>query len=260
MKKQVISEKNKSIEKAQTDPADKKNSYDRESKDYGNRKLTSYATLLMPFWNINPSVPLLFKQMLGSNDKRLKYNTAYLLLRNKKPIPDTMLNYFAAQDAFRYELYTDLRDLKQLPLFPAAYNNHIDLAKSRLLTLNSYETPDTIVYLDKIPVRYKERNGLVYFFKYRQKKDDNTWKIATAGLIPIDLSAYQFDQKDARKEEDDYNFTEMTGIRLDEEEPLKDQLQKALRKQLYAKRKSGAEFYDEENKYSQFNSFFSLRE
>ena len=254
MKKQVISEKNKSIEKAQTYPNEKKNTYEKESKDYGNRKLSSYATLLMPFWNTNPAVPQLLKQMLASNDKRLKYNTAILFMRHKKAIPDTLLKYFAGQDEFRYELYTDLKELKQAGLFPAIYNNHVELAKSKLLNLNSYEVPDTIVYVDRLPLQYKNRTGFVYFFKYRQKKDDNSWKIALTGLIPSDADAFEFDKTGTIKEEYKYNFTEMTGAKIDEDEPLKDQLQKALKKKLFAKRKSGAQFYDEENKYSQFNS------
>jgi hypothetical protein len=238
----------------------RRNNYDGEEKDYGNNKLSSYATLLMPFWEMNPSVSQLFQQMLRSNDKRLKYNTAILLLRHKRPIPDTLLKHFAAQDEFRYELYTDLKEIKQPHLFPVAYNDHIDLAKSKLLNLNSYETPDTIAFIDKLPLHYKNRSGFVYFFKYRQKKDDNGWKIATAGLIPSHLGVYEFEKKSTVKEEYEYNFTELTTTKIDEEEPLKDQLQKVLKKMVYTKRKSGVQFYDEENKYSQFSSFFNFRD
>jgi len=175
-------------------------------------------------------------------------------------IPDTLLKYFAGQDEFRYELYTDLKELKQAGLFPAIYNNHVELAKSKLLNLNSYEVPDTIVYVDRLSLQYKNRTGFVYFFKYRQKKDDNSWKIALTGLIPSDADAFEFDKTGTIKEEYKYNFTEMTGTKIDEDEPLKDQLQKALKKKLFAKRKSGAQFYDEENKYSQFNSLYNVRD
>jgi hypothetical protein len=33
-----------------------------------------------------------------------------------------------------------------------------------------------------------------------------------------------------------------------------------LKKMVYTKRKSGVQFYDEENKYSQFSSFFNFRD
>lgn len=260
MKKQIITEKNRSIEKAQADPDEKRNSYyEKQDRDYGNRKLSAYATLLMPFWDANASVPVFFRQMLRSNDRRLKYNTAILLLRNKRAVPDTLVTYYALQDDYRYELYADLKDMKQPSLFPKNHNHHVALAKSKLVGLNSYESPDTIAYLDRLPVQYKNRKGFVYFFKYRQKKDDNAWKLATVGLVPADAAVFEFENAGV-KTEYEYNFTEMTSTKLDEEEPLKGQLQKLLKRKLYSKRKSGERFYDEENRYSQFASVFNFRD
>jgi hypothetical protein len=198
--------------------------------------------------------------MLGSSDKRLQYNTAILMLRNKKPIPDSLLTYFAKQDKFRFELYTDLKNNKQLQIFPVAFNNHIDLAKSKLMSLNSYQMPDSIIYVDKFPLQYKKRSGMIYFFKYKQKKEDNNWKIAMAGLIPSSSSSFEFDNKGDRKEVYEYDFTEMTGTKIDEDTPLKSQLQKALKKKIYSKRKSGTQFYDGENNSVQLNSLFNFRD
>lgn len=257
MKKQVIKEKNKAIEKAQKDPGEKQpNYYSKQNEDLGNRKLSSYAVLLMPFWNVNASVPPLFQQMINSNDKRLQYNTTLLLLRNNKPVDDTILKNFAKEDGYRYELYADLKEMGQLKLFPATYNNPIDLAKSKLLGLNSYDAPDTIVFIDKSKVQYKERNGYVYFFKYRQKKEEGNWRIATVGIVPADSKSFEFNKKPTRREEYDYSFTEITNTRLEEDEPVQEQLDKILKKISYSKRNSGAQFYDEENKYSQFTAFF----
>ncbi|MGN6399428.1 MAG: hypothetical protein ACTHMD_03175, partial [Flavisolibacter sp.] len=259
MKKQVISEKNRAIERAQAN-RNENGDDERESKDFGNNKLSTYATLLMPFWNENQSIPQLFTQMLRSSDKRLQYNTAMLMIRNTKVIPDSLLNYFAKQDQYRFELYKDLKSMDQLQMFPAAFNNHIDLAKSKLMSLNSYQMPDSILYVDKFPLQYKKRNGLVYFFKYKRNKDDNSWKIAMAGLIPSHSSGFEFENMDDKKEVYEYDFTEMTGTKIDEETPLKSQLQKALKKKLYSKRKSSAQFYDAENNSMQLNSLFSFRD
>ena len=132
-------------------------------------------------------------------------------------------------------------------------------AKSKLFGLNSYEAPDTIAYLDKLPVQYKDRKGFVYFFKYRQKKDDNAWKLATVGLVPSDASVFEF-EKASLKTEYEYNFTEMTSTKIDEEEPLKEQLQKLLKRKLYGKRKSGERFYDDENRYNQFAAVYNYRD
>jgi hypothetical protein len=88
----------------------------------------------------------------------------------------------------------------------------------------------------------------VYFFKYRQNKEDNSWKLATVGLLPSNPQEYRFQKKLSRKEEFDYNFTEITKTKIDEEEPLKEQLEKALKKKVFSKRKSGAQFYDADEK------------
>jgi len=264
-KKQVIAEKNKSIEKAQSEQEEEKNQYrpNEDEKGSGNYKLSSYAKLLMPFWNMNPAVPSFMNQLLNSNDKRLKYNTTLLLLRYKKTIPDTLLNYFAATDEYRHELYTDLRDEKLLNLFPAKYMNQVDLARSEIKNFRSYNPPDSFVYIDKIPLQQKDRNGFVYFFKYKEKKDDQTWKLATVGLLPADPKKYEFDRKEdsnssykagrywENRESKQYDFTEITETKINKEDPLKDQLNKALKRMINAKHKSAEKFYvDEHNVFS----------
>ena len=247
MKKQLINEKNRSIEKAQEDDDDK-NDYRRDD-DNGNHELSLYATLLMPFWDKNPAVPQLFNQLLSSNDKKLKYNTMMLLLHHKRPVSDTMLRYFAGLDDYRYQLYTTLKKMDRLSLFPQAFNRQAELAKSKLLMYtNQYNKPDSIIYLDKLPIQQKDRSGFVYFFKYKTKKADNTWKIATVGIIPADPKLFEFEEQENEATEAQYNFTELNGTRINNEEPLKEQLKKILKKMQYAKRNSAAEFYDEEGK------------
>ena len=114
--------------------------------DQGNEDLITYATLLLPFRETNPAVNDVLKQMLSSNDKRLKYNTVYLFLRHKISLPDTMLTYFAKLDDYRYELFTDLRTLKMSEKFPAEYKNQQDLSKSKLFS-SSYNKPDSLYLL-----------------------------------------------------------------------------------------------------------------
>jgi uncharacterized protein YbaP (TraB family) len=255
LKKQLIQEKTKAIEKAQETDDEKKsyNRYNNNDADYGNSRLSLYAKLLLPFWDKNTQVPQIITQMLVSKDKRLKYNTAILLLRNKKAIPDTMLNYFAGLDEYRYELYDDLKTLKQLSSFPAAHKNQLAIARSQMLSEQSYSKPDTVAFMEKLPLDYKGRSGYIYVFKYKEKKDDNSWKLATVGLLPKDETVYEFDAKDEknRDEEFQYDFTDITGTKLTTEIPEKEQLQKLLKKLVYSKRKSAAQFYTEE-KYSDY--------
>lgn len=251
LKKQQISEKSKLIREAQKedDEDDEQGMYipSYTPSDNGNSMLSLYARLLMPFYEGNPSVAHLMDQLLGSNDKRLKYNTALLLLRYNKPAPDTLLRYFAGLDEFRYELYADLERRNMLRLFPSAHNNHVDLARSLLMEESSYSLPDSVVYLDKLPVQYAGYKGQVYFFKYKRKKDDNSWKIASVGLIPADPKKFSWNDVDRSKKRN-LDFTLMTNTKLSTDKPLRDQLNEELKKRLYEKRKSAARFYEDERR------------
>jgi hypothetical protein len=211
----------------------------------------------MPFWDINPAVQQPVLHMLNSSDKRLKLNTAILMLKNNKPVPDTLLKYFASMDLYRYELYSVLKHMKRTDLFPSMYNNHIDLAKSELMDVNSYNPPDTFVFLASYPVNYKNKDGQIYFFKYKKKKEENGWKIATAGLVPKDPKSYEFEEAEPENEDDvpDLYFTDLTTIKFDLDEKVDVQLQKILKRKLYAKRKSAAEFYEDEDELENPNYF-----
>jgi hypothetical protein len=246
MKKQVISEKTKAIAKAQKD--DDNRSDGRSDYNWGNRRLSAYAILLMPFWQDNKAMPALFQQMLRSSDERLQYNTALLMIRYNKPVADSILQLLAANDLYCFELYTDLKTLGRLDLFPGIPDVKTAILRSKLIDGRNYSTLDSIVYLAQLPVTFKEREGLIYFFKYRQKKDDIGWKIGMSGLAPVKANEYVFDNKGP--EENAYNFTELTTTKLEENEPLEPQLRKVIKTKLYSKRKSSAFFYQNENGYN----------
>ena len=272
LKKQAIEEKKSAIEKAEDEKTETKtaNLYRRNEGEQGNEELITYATLLLPFRETNPAVNDVLKQMLSSNDKRLKYNTAYLLLRNKVTLPDTMLMYFAKLDDFRYELFTDMRTLKMLDKFPAEYKNQQDLSKSKLFSSSYYSKPDSLVFIDSLPASLKDRKGFVFFYKYKTKKDDLFWKLATAGLMSQDNKPFNYDDDEDEEDDDDdtgytsiisgWNFsrdenkivfTEFTDEKIKEEVPLKEQMEKQLKKILYSKRKSAKMFYNEGPDYSE---------
>lgn len=264
MKKQGIAEKKQAIEKAERIKLDEKNKDivdDKEDDNPANDKLSLYTVLLMPYWESNPAVQTFFKQVFQSNDKRLKYNTMLLMIRNKKPYNDSLLNYFAAIDDYRYDLYKDLEKIGKKNLFPAKYKDHVDLAKSRLLSENWSDKPDSLIYIDRLPAAVKGKKGFIYFFKYKAKKDDAGWKLASAGLVPEDTAIFEFESKQPQpgdlasfrnRNTDQLDYTEFSGIKINEEEPLEEQLNKELKRLLYSRRKSAKEFYDkaEGNYYS----------
>ena len=264
-KKQMILEKGASIKKAQQagdDKDDDESPYYRKPQDEGNTQLSLYATLLMPFWNRTVAVPQLVYQFLLSNDSRLRFNTAMLLLQYGKPLPDTLLRHFASSDEYRYELYTKLRQSKKLNLFPAAYNNPIELGKSKLLSVaGAYQKPDTLVFLDRLELRTGDSAAFVYFFKYRKKVGDKTWKIATVGLVPLSGTPFESDDEDddSYSIDDDVtvnkSFTTLSEIKLEDDEPVRDQLQKIIRKMQFAQRNSAARFYMPDRRGFDFSNF-----
>lgn len=250
LKKQVIQEKARAIEKAQLDDDEKSSHGGRDEDDNGNHRLSLYAALLLPFWERNPHISQVIGRMLASNDKRLKYNTAVLLLRNKRPVPDTLVNYFAAMDDYRYELYSDLKKFNLLSHFPTAYKKQEALARSRLLYEQPYDKPDTLAFLQKMPLLHQGRSGYVYVFKYKEAKADNNWRLATVGLLPADESTDIFEEREATaKDKSEYDFTGVTQHKLTAGAPEAEQVQKLLKKLVYAKRKSAAQFYTDDSRY-----------
>ncbi len=260
LKKQSIAEKKKAIEKAEESKGKNNRLYNNdEENDHGNDDLSLYATLLLPYWETSPAVPPLIQQMLKSADKRLKYSTMLLMLQYNKPFPDSLLNYFGGLDEYRYELYVDLKKMKRLEKFPALYNNHLDLGRSSLLVKKDYGKPDSIVYVDRLTMEYKNKNGFIYFYKYKTKKDDLSWKLATVGLVPADPKLFEFEdsvklnmpgfnyQMGAYSNYNRYDFTNFTNTKIEEDEPLSEQLSRVLKKLLYSRRKSAKQFYNSES-------------
>ena len=270
LKKQSIAEKKRAIKKAEEDKEEKKSTYsyiEDDKKDAGNDDLSLYATLLLPFWETNAAVQPLIQQMLRSNDKQLKYKTLLLLLKNNKPYPDTLLNFFASLDEYRFQLYSDLKEMKRPEKFPALYNNHRHLGISSLLDTKIYDKPDSVVYLDRLLTDYKDQKGFIYFYRYKVKKDDLSWKLATVGLVQE--NPHQFIVEDNSQinlagfsspslkpfRYNQYGFTAFSETKFNDKEPVADQLKKMLKKIIYARRNSAKNFYEEENDNADLSEF-----
>jgi hypothetical protein len=168
-----------------------------------------------------------------------------------------MLNYFGSLDDYRYKLYTDLKELKKLDKFPALYNNHLDLGRSALLDKKSSGKPDSLVYLDRMKAEFRGKQGWIYFYKYKTKKADLNWKLATVGLVPEDPKQFEFENNNkisspvfdislfGPSKYNGYDFTGFSDTKLKDDEPIAGQLSNALKKILYSRRKSAKEFYED---------------
>jgi len=211
----------------------------------------------LPWWQTNTSVQPLIQKMLQSDDKKLRYSIMLLLIRNNKPYADSLLTYFASLDNYRYNLYTDLKELKKLDKFPALYFNQLDLGISSLIEKKSSGKPDSLLYVDRLKAVLKGKKGFVYFYKYKAKKDDLSWKLALVGLVPEDPKKFEFDYENKIADPSldysllndnkniRYNLTRFTDTKIDINEPIGLQLKKELKKTIYSLHKSGKEFYED---------------
>ncbi|WP_205513682.1 TraB/GumN family protein [Longitalea arenae] len=255
LKKQLAKENKANMEKAARKEAGPSVSFyasdeeeDRPS-DAGNAELDRYATLLLPFYTKNPGVPSFFEQLQSTQDRRLLYNTFILLLRNNYKVPDSLFLKYAQLDEYRSELYMDLETMKKTDKFPKQYKTQLDIARSLIVqSLSNYDKIDTLIFLDKLPVAYENKKGYVYFFKYKRMRDDITWQVASAGLIPE--KAEVIDLKN-----DDFTAVEEER-KLANDKPVKEQLQKMLKEMLYARRSSASVFYDARS-YSLYRNYLS---
>jgi hypothetical protein len=202
----------------------------------------------LPFREKNPGIQGFFEQLLKTEDRDLYYNTCMLLLRNKQAVPDSFFTKYAALDKYRSELYNDLKKAKQPDKFPAKYKTQLDIARSILVnSMNRYERMDTVIFIDKLPVTYEQKKGMVYFFKYKRMRDDSFWQLASVGMQPEKLTEVDTENDD---------FTNREERKLETAKPVKEQLQKMLKEMVYSRRQSASEFYDARS-FSMYKSYLS---
>lgn len=201
--------------------------------NYTNDNLRDYAVLLIPFYESNINVPKFFNKLLASKDEEVAMNAAVLLLRNNKPVADSILNVFAAKDLTRGTLFSKLEKINRQDKFPAKYKTQLELARSYLIETKNYAAIDSIVFMGTQKAAYNEKQGLVYFFKYRVKKEED-WKIGISGLQPLNNKQVSSNTK----------LSFMTDKRLRADKPQNVQFQDQLKKILFSFHKSAKSFYE----------------
>jgi uncharacterized protein YbaP (TraB family) len=248
LKKQIAKEDEDNIDKVTRKKQPDYDEDDDEVMDEGNTALENFSVLLMPFYTEKDVVKNFFDQLLKTKDQRLLYNTFMLMLRNDKPVPDSLFMTYAKMDDYRSELYTDLKKMKKLDKFPAAYNNQLELAKSLLQKDQySYDKLDSLSFINKLPVTYKGKKGWVYFFKYKKMRDDNFWELGCAGMQPEKMDSIDIDNDD---------FTVIDQGKLENDKPVSEQLEKKMKELLNSKRMSALQFYEGKG-YNLYKNYLS---
>ncbi len=198
----------------------------------GQTNLDEYNVLLLPYYTKYKNVQLFFEQQLNSKEADIRLHVAVLLIRNDIPVADSILLNLAADDQYRSKLFSSLEKAKRLNKFPGKYATQLDIARSNMVADKKYNTIDSIVFLHKQTAAYKNKNGVVYFFKYRVKKEDD-WKIGISGLQPVNED----------EASSDLRLTSMTEKKIKPDETLDDQLQRHLKRMLFSFHPSATNFY-----------------
>src|SRR5579871_86115 len=205
--------------------------------------LEDYAVLLMPFYDKNPNVPKFIDKLLQSRDQSLQLRTAVLLIRNNKPVADSIIHSLAASNRYRFELYKQLKAIDKDKKFPKLYLTQLDIARSQLASAHVKSDLFAIEYVDKKLVQLKDKKGYVYFFKYKPEKDDD-WQMGISGLQPANL-----------KDVDDNNdLVRLTNKKIKPNQAEEEQFNKQLKRLLFSKHRSAASFYIDNDYYIGRNS------
>jgi uncharacterized protein YbaP (TraB family) len=194
--------------------------------------IEDYAILLMPFYDKNLAVQKFFDKLLVSKDDNLKLSTVVLMLRNNKKVADSIFIRLASKDDYRGRLFAELKKIKKTIFFPEANKNQELIAKSFLLNDGNKEKFYAIELVSKKLVEVKNLKGFVYFFKYKNTKDDE-WMMGFSGIQPVNM-------KDVSDNDD---FARMTNKKIIADEPEIEQFEKKLKEMIYAKRKSAQYFF-----------------
>jgi uncharacterized protein YbaP (TraB family) len=238
-KKQAARDEKK-LQKKEDDNGD--DNQDNETEDNSSNELEDYAILLAPFYDKNPTIPHFFDKILQSKDAMLRLNTAILLLRQGRPVADSVIRSLAAADPYRNTLYQQLLSIHKEDLFPRQYKNQVDIARSLLAASHGSTGLADIQFVASRKVQFKVWSGTVYCFKYKIGKNDD-WQIGLSGIQP-------FNQKEINTTNE---FVSLTGKKLKPNIAAGTQFDEQLKKMLFSKRKSAAGFYLDRNYYDHNN-------
>ncbi len=146
-------------------------------------KFLRYIRLLIPYYDKNPALPPFFNKALHLQQQDIALRTAFLLLKQGKPVDEKVWKSLAEKPASRSTLWAGLNDLKRADLFPKEYRTEKTIAMDALYNASTATPPDSISFLFKKDIALQYRKGTVYFFKYRWRAQED-WKLALSTITP----------------------------------------------------------------------------
>ena len=208
--------------------------------DYEGTDVDKYAALLLPFYDSVATLSKFFNRLLQSRDTTLQLEIVVLLIKNKKPVPDSVLNNIASKDAYRSKLLKALEALHHIGMFPAKYKTQELIARSLLADDAGKPESAQVEPAGKTLVNIKGAKGYVYFFKYKLNRDHN-WKIGLSGPQPENLKLVNTSDK----------LTLLTDENLVTDKTLAEQFDEQLTRLILKQHKSAARFFkNDRNDYT----------
>jgi len=194
-------------------------------------RLDKYAEWLAPFYE-RPAVAHWYSQLMQIKSLGVKQAVALILIRNNRPVPDSILHALAADDWHRAKFYNDLVRAGKADLFPAEFRNQEAMARSVLFDRGTEGREAEIQLVGKQHVVTKPATGYVYFFKYKVKGQEG-WLMGVSGIQP-----------DNGKEVNTNSYlVEWTGLPLNGAGPELQQFRDKLSQWVLERRASAARFY-----------------
>jgi len=205
-------------------------------------RLDEYAQWLAQFYD-RPAVARWYSQLLQIKSLSVRHAVALVLIRNNRPVPDSVLHVLAADNWHRARLYSDLVQAGKEDLFPAEFRNQEAMARSVLFDRRAEGREAEIQLVGKQHVVTQYATGYVYFFKYKVKGQEG-WMMGISGVQP----------ENGKEVNTNSYLAEWTGLPLNGGVPELQQFQNKLPQWVLQRRASAARFYR-----SGYPSFLSSR-
>ena len=194
-------------------------------------RLDKYAEWLAPFFD-RPGVARWYGQLLALKSAGLRQAAALILIRNNRPVPDSIWHALAADDWRRSKLYDDLTKAGKADVFPAEFRTQEAMARSVLFDRRAEGRETEVRLVGKQHVVTKSATGYVFFFKYKEK-DQEGWMMGISGVQPEDPKAVNTNS----------SLTEWTGAPLNGTGSELQQFQNKLPQWVLQRRPSARRFY-----------------
>ncbi|WP_373516736.1 TraB/GumN family protein [Pricia sp.] len=133
--------------------------------------LEDYVTLLYAF-NGEKRVQQFLGKVALIEDPDIRTTYIALLAKNNRPIPQKKLTALASDLNSRQLLFDKLQKVGKPELFPEKFKTQKDLAEALLFPSRNYSaTRDSIAFLGKKALAYKDKQLTGYYFKKRNNED-----------------------------------------------------------------------------------------